>query len=129
MLDHTGFVVTDLAKARRFYDAIAEALGLATADNSPESFVLGRSKEEPIPYLKVPGRASTRPTSPSSPRPRKWCMPFMKRGLPRAEPTMANRGLVVATAITGPSCSTLTATISRRPIGTKRANYFLVPMS
>ncbi|HEU4956693.1 MAG TPA: VOC family protein [Sphingomicrobium sp.] len=51
MLDHTGFVVTDLAKARRFYDAIAEALGLATADNSPESFVLGRSKEEPIPYL------------------------------------------------------------------------------
>ena len=28
MLDHTGFVVTDLAKARRFYDAVAHALEL-----------------------------------------------------------------------------------------------------
>lgn len=33
MLDHTGIVVTDLAKARRFYDAIAAALGLQTIDN------------------------------------------------------------------------------------------------
>ena len=51
MIDHTGFVVTDLARARRFYDAIAGALGLATADLTDESFVFGRSKEEPIPYL------------------------------------------------------------------------------
>jgi catechol 2,3-dioxygenase-like lactoylglutathione lyase family enzyme len=51
MLDHTGFVVTDLAKARRFYDAIAGALGLATHSNSPQSFLFGRSAEEPIPYL------------------------------------------------------------------------------
>lgn len=51
MLDHTGFVVTDLAAARRFYDAIAGALGLATHSNSAESFVLGRSAEEPVPYL------------------------------------------------------------------------------
>ena len=51
MLDHTGIVVTDLAKARRFYDAIARPLGLATASNSPESFLFGRSAEEPIPYL------------------------------------------------------------------------------
>lgn len=53
MFDHTGIVVTDLKKARRFYDAIAEALGLQTADNGPESFVFGRSAEEPIPYLWV----------------------------------------------------------------------------
>ena len=33
MLDHTGFVVTDLAKARRFYDAIAEALGHPDGNN------------------------------------------------------------------------------------------------
>ena len=33
MLDHTGFVVSDLARARRFYDAIAKALGLGTTDN------------------------------------------------------------------------------------------------
>jgi len=51
MLDHTGLVVTDLAAARRFYDAIAEALGLATHANSPQSFLLGRSAEDPIPYL------------------------------------------------------------------------------
>lgn len=51
MLDHTGFVVTDLAKARRFYDAVANALGLATIDNSEASFLLGKSADEPLPYL------------------------------------------------------------------------------
>jgi catechol 2,3-dioxygenase-like lactoylglutathione lyase family enzyme len=51
MLDHTGFVVTDLARARRFYDAVAKALGLVTVDNGKEAFLLGRSAEEPIPYL------------------------------------------------------------------------------
>jgi catechol 2,3-dioxygenase-like lactoylglutathione lyase family enzyme len=51
MLDHTGIVVSDLARARRFYDAVARALGLATVDNSLESFLFGRSAEEPIPYL------------------------------------------------------------------------------
>jgi catechol 2,3-dioxygenase-like lactoylglutathione lyase family enzyme len=51
MLDHTGIVVTDLKKARAFYDAIAGALGLATKENSPESFLLGKSRKEPIPYL------------------------------------------------------------------------------
>ena len=51
MIDHTGIVVTDLARARRFYDAVASALGLATADLSDQSFVFGRSAEDPIPYL------------------------------------------------------------------------------
>lgn len=51
MLDHTGIVVTDLAKARRFYDAIAAALGLQTIDNGEEAFLFGKSVEEPIPYL------------------------------------------------------------------------------
>lgn len=51
MFDHTGIVVTDLAAARRFYDAIAEALGLATASNGEQSFLFGYSAEEPIPYL------------------------------------------------------------------------------
>jgi len=51
MIDHTGFVVSDLAKARRFYDAIAKALGLATADNGEHAFLFGKSAEEPIPYL------------------------------------------------------------------------------
>lgn len=55
MLDHTGIVVTDLAKARRFYDAIAGALGLKTIDNAPAkdglgSFLLGRGPDE-YPYL------------------------------------------------------------------------------
>ncbi|MBD0413664.1 VOC family protein [Oryzicola mucosus] len=51
MIDHTGFIVTDLPKARRFYDAIAKTLGLSTIDNGPEAFLLGKSAEEPIPYL------------------------------------------------------------------------------
>ena len=51
MLDHTGFVVTDLAKARRFYDAIAKALGLATHAPSEQFFLLGKSADEAIPYL------------------------------------------------------------------------------
>lgn len=51
MLDHTGIVVTDLKKARRFYDAIAAALDLQTIDNGPEAFLFGKSAAEPIPYL------------------------------------------------------------------------------
>jgi len=51
MLDHTGFVVTDLAKARRFYDAVAKALGLATSDNGEQAFLLGRSAAVSVPYL------------------------------------------------------------------------------
>jgi catechol 2,3-dioxygenase-like lactoylglutathione lyase family enzyme len=51
MLDHTGFVVTDLVKARRFYDAVAASLGLGTTDNGPDAFLLGKSAAEPIPYL------------------------------------------------------------------------------
>ena len=59
MLDHTGFVVSDLVKARRFYDAIAKALGLGTIDNGDEAFLLGRSAQEPIPYLWI---GTTRPS-------------------------------------------------------------------
>ena len=51
MLDHTGFVVSDLAAARRFYDAIAKPLKLGTKDIGPQAFLLGRSEKEPIPYL------------------------------------------------------------------------------
>lgn len=51
MLDHTGIVVSDLARARRFYDAIAAPLGLSTADNGEHAFLLGKSAADPIPYL------------------------------------------------------------------------------
>jgi catechol 2,3-dioxygenase-like lactoylglutathione lyase family enzyme len=53
MFDHLGFRVRDLAASRQFYDACARALGLATIDNGPESFLVGRSAEEPIPFLWV----------------------------------------------------------------------------
>ena len=59
MFDHTGIVVTDLTKARRFYDAIAAALGLQTISNGDESFLFGKSEEEPIPYLWI---GTTRPS-------------------------------------------------------------------
>lgn len=50
MLDHTGIVVTDLSKARKFYDAVAKALGLGTLDNGQDAFLLGRGQGQ-IPYL------------------------------------------------------------------------------
>lgn len=50
MLDHSGFVVTDLVKARRFYAAVAKPLGLATIDNGPDAFLLGRGPND-YPYL------------------------------------------------------------------------------
>ena len=51
MIDHTGFVVSDLSRARRFYDAIAKPLGLSTRDIGKDSFLLGRGPAEPIPFL------------------------------------------------------------------------------
>ena len=53
MLDHMGFRVRDLAAARRFYDACTAPLGLATIDNSAESFLIVRSDEEPLPFIWV----------------------------------------------------------------------------
>ena len=53
MIDHMGFRVRDLAAARAFYGACAAALGLQPADNGPESFVLGYSAAEPVPFIWV----------------------------------------------------------------------------
>ena len=51
MFDHLGFRVRDLKAARRFYDAVAKVLRLATIDNTGTSFLLVRSAEQPIPFL------------------------------------------------------------------------------
>ncbi|WP_072390972.1 VOC family protein [Hyphomicrobium sp. CS1GBMeth3] len=51
MIDHMGFRVGDLAKARVFYDACTKALGLATLDNSENSFLIGSSSTEPLPFI------------------------------------------------------------------------------
>ena len=53
MLDHMGFRVRDLAAARRFYEAAAGALDLSVIDNTPDSFLIGRSADEPIPFIWV----------------------------------------------------------------------------
>jgi catechol 2,3-dioxygenase-like lactoylglutathione lyase family enzyme len=53
MLDHMGFRVKDLKAARRFYDACTNALGLVTVDNTDESFLIGRSAAEPLPFIWV----------------------------------------------------------------------------
>jgi catechol 2,3-dioxygenase-like lactoylglutathione lyase family enzyme len=50
MLDHTGIVVTDLPKARAFYDAVAKALGLGIVTPHKDFFLLGRGPGQ-IPYL------------------------------------------------------------------------------
>jgi catechol 2,3-dioxygenase-like lactoylglutathione lyase family enzyme len=51
MIDHFGFRVRDLARARFFYDATMAPLGLQTADNGKESFLIGRSAAEPAPFI------------------------------------------------------------------------------
>ena len=51
MLDHTGIVVSDLKAARTFYDAVAATLGLSTKTMTPEFFLLGKSEDDPLPYL------------------------------------------------------------------------------
>ena len=53
MIDHLGFRVRNLTDSRRFYEACAAALGLAVIDNTPDSFLVGRSASEPIPFLWV----------------------------------------------------------------------------
>jgi catechol 2,3-dioxygenase-like lactoylglutathione lyase family enzyme len=50
MLDHTGIVVSDLPKARTFYDAVAKSLGLGITQPHKDFFLLGRGPGE-IPYL------------------------------------------------------------------------------
>ena len=50
MIDHMGFRVRNLAASRRFYDACTSALGLGTIDNSEDSFLIGRSAKEPLPF-------------------------------------------------------------------------------
>jgi catechol 2,3-dioxygenase-like lactoylglutathione lyase family enzyme len=53
MLDHMGFRVRDLAAARQFYDACTAPLGLATIDNSENSFLIGESAAKPLPFIWV----------------------------------------------------------------------------
>jgi catechol 2,3-dioxygenase-like lactoylglutathione lyase family enzyme len=53
MIDHFGFRVRDLTRARVFYDAILPPLGLQAIDNSQESFLIGRSAAEPLPFIWV----------------------------------------------------------------------------
>jgi catechol 2,3-dioxygenase-like lactoylglutathione lyase family enzyme len=53
MIDHFGFRVRDLARARFFYDAIVRPLGLQAIDNSAESFLVVRSVAEPLPFIWV----------------------------------------------------------------------------
>lgn len=53
MRDHMGFRVRDLGAARRFYEACATPLRLAVIDNSPESFLIGRSQTELLPFIWV----------------------------------------------------------------------------
>ena len=125
MLDHTGFVVTDLAKARRFYDAVAASLGLRTKDLGPDAFLLGKSAEEPIPYLWIGTLIPSYWTEGSRAGINQALFAFRAESKEQvdafhaaalaAEPTTVRRDRVkVRKAIMVPSSSTLTA-ITLRP--------------
>jgi catechol 2,3-dioxygenase-like lactoylglutathione lyase family enzyme len=53
MIDHMGFRVQNLGAARRFYEACAATLGLSVIDNTPASFLIIRSAEQPVPFIWV----------------------------------------------------------------------------
>lgn len=40
MLDHFGFIVSDLVAARRFYEAALTPLGLAVTEEQPQAFIM-----------------------------------------------------------------------------------------
>lgn len=52
MLDHFGFIVRDVASARRFYEAALAPLGLAVLEDHGEAFIMGR-RDQPVPFLYV----------------------------------------------------------------------------
>ena len=53
MLDHLGFRVRDLRCSRRFYEACLAPIGLRVIDSTPDSFLIGRSAEQPLPFIWV----------------------------------------------------------------------------
>ena len=52
MLDHFGFIVSDLAAARRFYEAALAPLGLSVVEEQPEAFIMAR-KGQPLPFIYI----------------------------------------------------------------------------
>ena len=53
MLDHLGFRVQDLLRSRGFYETCVAPIGLQVIDNTPDSFLIGRSAEQPLPFIWV----------------------------------------------------------------------------
>jgi catechol 2,3-dioxygenase-like lactoylglutathione lyase family enzyme len=51
MFDHIGFVVEDLARARRVYDACTGALGLQTIENDAGSFLIVADAATAVPFI------------------------------------------------------------------------------
>ena len=54
MLDHFGFIVSDLAWARRFYEAALAPLGLSVVEEQPQAFIMAKTGEHlPFVYIGV----------------------------------------------------------------------------
>ncbi len=51
MIDHFGFVVRDIAAARRFYEAALGAVGLVIVEDHRTAIILARSQTERIPFV------------------------------------------------------------------------------
>ena len=50
MLDHFGFIVSDLAVARRFYEAALAPLGLVVVEEQPQAFIMAR-EDQRLPFV------------------------------------------------------------------------------
>ena len=51
MIDHFGFIVRDVAAARRFYEAALGALGLHVIEDHKTAFIMARSQSERLPFV------------------------------------------------------------------------------
>lgn len=51
MIDHFGFIVRDIAAARRFYEAALGAIGLVVIEDHKTAFIMARSIKEHLPFV------------------------------------------------------------------------------
>ncbi|MFN3513857.1 MAG: VOC family protein [Phenylobacterium sp.] len=58
MFDHVGFIVSDVAAARRLYEAALAPLGLKVIEDQDDAFILAGA-ENPIPFVYVGGGRPT----------------------------------------------------------------------
>ena len=116
LVDHIQLVVADVAASRRFYDAVMGVLGIPLGGSADSHFWYDELFVSTPDGPEAAGKLTGRHHLAFQAADRARSTHFTKPGSPPAAATTAPRASVPTTtrAITPPSCSILTATISRR---------------